>query len=356
MMRLNKKNIQSFFTKELLHWHFEENDRDFPWVGEKDPYKIWISEIMLQQTRAEQALPYYQRFMHSYPSLEKLAKAPLEEVLLAWEGLGYYSRCRNLHFTAQHIFYELKGEFPKTYEDLLKLKGVGPYTAAAIASFAFEEAKAVVDGNVYRVLARFFALDWDTSQGKMQKAFRGLADELIDKVYPAIYNQAIMDLGAVICKPKQPLCEECYLKSKCEAYQKDLIDVLPVKTKKIKIKKRYLNFFLLEFEDKIYIEQRKGKDIWQSLHQLYLIESKKSLSKDIEELLPNDWHYKWSRKIDFKYKQQLTHQEINSQFVIIELENMPKELENGLWVSKENLENFAFPKTIISFFQEKYYF
>ncbi len=266
----NKK----FFFEILIKWNRNENKREMPWKGEKDPYKIWISEIILQQTRVQQGLAYYNRFIKTWPNVKSLAKADEQKVYKLWEGLGYYSRCRNLIATAKYINNELGGRFPEKYENILSLKGVGDYTAAAIASFAFNLPYAVVDGNVFRVLSRFFGIEIpvDTTEGK--KLFKALANELIDKKNPAEYNQAIMDFGAIVCKPLLPLCSECPLQKKCIAFQKKLVNVLPLKQKSINTRQRFFNYLQVEHKNKIYVNQRTGKDIWQNLHEFILIESK----------------------------------------------------------------------------------
>ncbi len=348
-MKQNNKSKSDVFTKTLLNWHHHSNDRSFAWIGETDPYKIWISEIMLQQTRAAQGEPYYLRFMEQYPSVQSLAEAPLEEVLLLWEGLGYYSRCRNLHYSAQYIVNEKEGVFPKEYEEILKLKGVGPYTAAAISSFAYKLPFAVVDGNVYRVLSRYFGLDWDLSLGKTQKRFFVLANELIDKSQPDIYNQAIMDFGATVCAPKKPSCETCPFASKCIAFQGDIVQLLPVKSKKVKVTKRYFHFYILKYDELYFIEQRSESDIWKGLFQFYLIETPTAENENIHKLLPEDWAFESVVALS-SGKQKLTHQEIFSEFYMIELKDLPQGL-NGQWVAWDRLNEFAFPKTMVSFLE-----
>lgn len=352
-MEQDNKSKSNLFTQVLLNWHNEYNDRSYAWVGETDPYKIWVSEIMLQQTRADQGEPYYLRFMEKYPDVESLAEAPLDDVLLMWEGLGYYSRCRNLHYSAQYIVREKEGVFPKEYEEILQLKGVGPYTAAAIASFAYKLPYAVVDGNVYRVLSRYFGLDWDLSLGKTQKKFFEFANELIDESQPDIYNQAIMDFGATVCTPRKPMCETCPLALNCVAFLGDIVHLLPIKSKKVKVTKRYLNFFVLRFQDLYFIEQRNENDIWKGLFQFYLIETKSLQKENIKQLIPDHWMYENISYLK-TIKQKLTHQEINSMFSIIELRKIPQELlEKGQWVLWESLNEFAYPKTIVSFLEEE---
>ena len=274
---------KKYFTKQLMHWHQTDNERTLPWKEEKDPYKIWLSEILLQQTRAQQGLPYYIKFIQSFPTIKKMAAAKDEDVFRLWQGLGYYNRCRNMLATARYIANELGGKFPCTYDDIIKLKGIGPYTAAAIASFAFGAPNAVVDGNVYRVLSRFWGIEepYDTLNGK--KIFQSLAQELFFSKDSAAYNQAIMDLGATVCKPQIPACAVCPLQKNCFAFSQDLISSLPVRSKKLKVRKRYFHYLLLRANDKIWIHQRSEKDIWQSLHEPYLIEHDAALGQ--KELL-----------------------------------------------------------------------
>ncbi|MEO6833994.1 MAG: A/G-specific adenine glycosylase, partial [Chitinophagaceae bacterium] len=236
-----------------------------PWKGENAPYKIWLSEIILQQTRAEQGIPYYLRFVEHYPTIIELAHAPDDEVFRLWQGLGYYARCRNMLFTARKIANDFGGKFPDNYQEIRELKGVGNYTAAAIASFAFGLPYAVLDGNVYRVLSRYFGIETaiDSTEGKA--IFQPLADDVLDKKNPAAFNQAIMDLGAIICLPKHPECSACPVSSACIAKENDLIKLLPVKSKKVKVQERYFNFLLLQFEDKFWLHRREEKGIWKGL-------------------------------------------------------------------------------------------
>jgi A/G-specific adenine glycosylase len=234
----NKK----FFFEILIKWNRNQNKREMPWKGEKNPYRIWISEIILQQTRVQQGLAYYDRFIKAWPDVKSLAKATERELYKLWEGLGYYSRCRNLIDSAKYINDELGARFPEKYEDILSLKGIGDYTAAAIASFAFNQPYAVVDGNVFRILARFFGIQTpvDTTEGK--KLFKRLANELIDKKNPGEYNQSIMDFGAIVCKPVFPKCNECPLQKNCIAYQNKLVSILPLKEKNIKSRPCFFNY------------------------------------------------------------------------------------------------------------------
>ena len=348
---------KKYFTHTLLQWNKKTNNRPMPWKGEKDPYKIWISEIILQQTRVEQGWAYYNRFIKAFPTVQHLAKAPETEVFKLWEGLGYYSRCKNLIATAQFIIRQHKGIFPDKYEEILQLKGVGPYTAAAIASFAYNLPYAVVDGNVFRVLSRFFAntTPVDSSNGK--KIFTILANELLYKKMPGIYNQALMDFGAVICKPKLPLCNDCPLKNKCGALLNNLVQVLPIKSKKIIQKTRWLYYFILEHNKKVFVRKRCAKDIWENLYEFLLVEragvtETASLIKLLGEekiLLKNEFTL---QTISALYRQKLTHQTIHGQFIHIQLKKLMS-LRGYKPVSAKGLTNLPFPKLITAYLKDK---
>lgn len=342
---------QKFFTTQLLKWA-KTIDRPMPWKGEKNPYFIWLSEIILQQTRVEQGMPYFLRFQEKYPTVKDLADAPEDDVMKLWEGLGYYSRARNLHFTAKLIANELDGKFPDTYEEIIKLKGVGEYTAAAIASFAYELPHAVLDGNVYRVLSRFFGIDTpiDTTEGK--KAFRKLADELLNKKKPAAYNQAIMDFGATQCTPKLPNCGRCVLKKNCQALQQKRVTELPIKSKKIKKQTRYFNYLVLNFEGQVWLKKRTEKDIWQNLYEFPLVETEALADKDI--LLENETWQEIIGDNDFKvkhisapFRQTLSHRYIIATFFEMESDYSFFIKKSGyIKVERKNLGKFAFPKII----------
>jgi A/G-specific adenine glycosylase len=322
-----------------------------PWKGEKDPYKIWLSEIILQQTRVEQGTSYYERFISTYPRLTDLAKANDSEVFKLWEGLGYYTRCRNLLATARHISTQLRGQFPSTYEGILALKGVGPYTAAAISSFAFNLPHAVMDGNVYRVLARVFGvfIPSDTTEGK--KFFSQLAASLLDKKKPGLYNQAIMDFGATVCKPMLPLCESCVFRTECYAFRHNQIAELPLKSKKIAIKKRWLYYLLIRYKKKVAVRERTGKDIWQHLFEFPLVELRKdtAATQVLKMAEGNQWLAAGAyevRSVSPAQKQQLTHQLIAGQFIAVDVFQKPKLDANFKWVSKSEMKKIAFPKFI----------
>jgi len=339
-----------FFTETLLNWNKDQNDREMPWKGIKNPYHIWLSEIILQQTRVEQGLPYYKKFIKHYPTVEDLANAPEDEVMKLWEGLGYYSRARNLHFAAKSIVKERDGVFPDTYEEIIKLKGVGTYTAAAVASFAFDLPYAVVDGNVYRVLSRFFGIEKaiDSTEGK--KEFAQLAQELIDEEKAAQYNQAIMDFGAKHCTPAKPMCMFCKFQSACTAFLEGKTSILPKKSKKITKKQRFFYYLVLKKDKSLYLTKRIEKGIWQNLYDFPLIEVKNSINE--KELTENiDKHLKHSyfsiKNISQEYHQILTHQKIQLVFVEIELKkNKKDDTLNWKKVSIKELSNYAFPRAI----------
>lgn len=322
-----------------------------PWKGEKDPYKIWLSEIILQQTRVEQGLDYYHRFIEKFPDIHRLAKAKDSLVFKLWEGLGYYTRCRNLLVAARYISNELGGSFPSTYEEIRGLKGVGPYTAAAISSFAFNLPHAVVDGNVFRVLSRVFGIDKPIDYSEGKKYFTQLAEELLDKKQPGKHNQAIMDFGAVVCKPASPLCSACVFQKKCVAFLENKVEMLPVKEKKIRIKKRWFYYLVVEYNDEIAIQQRTGKDIWNQLYEFPMIE--KSGEETIETILKEAEKIGWLPKSKYEviatsslYKQQLSHQLIAGQFIRVGLRKKPLTNDNRLWIKVNQLKKFAFPRLI----------
>lgn len=342
------------FSNYLKTWYLQ-NKRELPWRKTKDPFKIWLSEIILQQTRVDQGLAYFLRFMEAYPRVENLASADEEEVLKLWQGLGYYSRARNLHHSAQYIMNECNGEFPATYGEIIKLKGVGDYTASAIASICYNEPTAVVDGNVYRVLGRYFGVKTATNSTKGIKEFKALAQEVLLKDDPGTFNQAIMEYGARKCVPQNPDCETCGLKDSCYAYLKGEVKSLPFKEKKLKIRKRYFNYLVIQTKENYTQLEKREKGIWTGLYQFPLIETQKEIS--IEELSEHsDFQYRFentSTKIrefsttDRPHK--LSHQHIFAKFWLVELEDLPK--ANISWSRV-----FAFPVPVLidNFLQEYY--
>jgi len=268
----------SHFSNILIAWYLH-NKRSLPWRETKDPYHIWLSEIMLQQTRVAQGLPYYEKFVSAFPTVHNLADASEDTVLKLWQGLGYYSRARNLHATAKYISNDLNGVFPNTFEELLKLKGVGDYTASAIGSICFNLPTAVVDGNVYRVLSRFFNINTPINSSEGIKTFKKLAQELLDTSNPGEFNQAIMEFGARQCAPQSPDCPNCVFNDKCLAFQTKKVKELPVKIRKTTVKKKYFNYLVFISDDqKTILQQRLEKGIWQQLYEFPLIEADKLIS------------------------------------------------------------------------------
>lgn len=327
-----------------------------PWKDEKDPYKIWLSEIILQQTRVEQGWDYYNRFVKAFPTVEQLAKAPETKVFKLWEGLGYYTRCKNLMATAKIITSTYKGKFPDQYQDILALKGIGPYTAAAIASFAFGQPFAVVDGNVFRVLSRYFGITQPVDSNEGKKLFMSLANELLDKIQPGIYNQALMDFGAVVCKPKQPLCTLCPLKSNCRAYLNGIVNELPVKEKTIIKKSRWFYYLVAANNGKVYVRKRGAKDIWENLYEFILAETSSAISnRQLNNLAPFKKILGKSKfeviMISRDYRQQLTHQTIYGQFISIIVKKGLR-IPGYDEVSLKQLKKLPFPKLITAYLGE----
>jgi len=339
------------FTRLLLRWNREKNKRQMPWKGEKDPYKIWLSEIILQQTRVEQGIEYYHRFVQKFPGITQLARANDKLIFKLWEGLGYYSRCRNLISTARLISQDLDGRFPTTFNELRQLRGVGPYTAAAISSFAFNLPHAVIDGNVSRVLARVFGVKKPVDSTEGKKIIAALAGELLDKNYPGVYNQAIMDFGAIVCKPLAPLCSNCVFKKICLAFRNDLVKELPLKSKRIIIKERWFYYLVLSEENRVIIQQRNAKDIWNQLYEFPMIERDEVIK--IEDILQEAAELGWLKNKKYEvidispaYKQRLSHQLINARFIQIKLKGKANLNKGQLLLTTTQLSKFPFPRLI----------
>ncbi len=337
------------FSNTVIYWYLQ-NQRELPWRNTKNPYFIWLSEIILQQTRVAQGLSYYLKFKERFPTVFDLAKADEQTVLKLWQGLGYYSRARNLHFSAKHIVDKLDGKFPSTYKELLALKGVGDYTASAIASICYNEKTAVVDGNVYRVLARYFGVKTPINSSGGIKEFKLLAQTLIDKQQPGVFNQAIMDFGALHCKPQNPLCGTCPFSDSCIALKEKTIKELPVKEQKIKIKHRYFNFLvLITNDDKTILIQRKGKGIWQGLYQFPLIETDKKIDEKtlIHSLEFTKLFTEETTVLLFNQKEivhKLSHQHLHTQFFIVKTHQQQE--ANIFW---NEVEEYPVPVLIANF-------
>ena len=341
------------FSNLLIKWYLQ-NKRDLPWRNTTNPYPIWLSEIMLQQTRVAQGMPYFLSFTTAFPTVFDLAEADEEQVLKLWQGLGYYSRARNLHKTAQHIAQELSGVFPDNYNDLLKLKGVGEYTAAAIASFSYNEAVPVVDGNVFRVLSRYFDMDTDIAQASAKKEFAALAFELMPKDNPATFNQAIMEFGAMQCVPKSPNCGICVFNESCAALQKNKVDQLPVKSKKLKVSNRYFNYLVLEDETgNTIIQKRTDKGIWHNLYEFPLIETEKEEDFDcVSEAVQGNYFKDNTVESMLEYNEKsiihkLSHQHLHIKFWNVKVKGT---IENG--IDRETLRTFPFPIVIHNFIEK----
>jgi len=341
------------FANSLTQWYLE-NKRELPWRNTQNPYFIWLSEIMLQQTRVAQGMPYFYSFTNAFPTVFDLANASEEQVLKLWQGLGYYSRARNLHKTAQYVAFELDGKFPDNYTALLKLKGVGSYTAAAIASFSYGESVPVVDGNVFRVLSRYFDIETDILSNSAKKEFTDLAHELISKNNPALFNQAIMEFGALQCIPKNPNCEVCPLNHGCVALQKKKVDLLPVKSKKAKVKNRYFNYIVfLDDNQNTIIQKRSDKGIWHNLYEFPLIETEQEVGFEylVKQMQQQDFVGNTIVSVEETRTEsqihKLTHQHLYIRFWKVQVAGS---LLNAIDYSK--LLTFPFPIVIFNFIEK----
>ncbi len=352
--------MQKYFTQKLFRW-YSSNKRNLPWLGSNNPYLVWLSEVILQQTRVEQGLDYFLKFKKKYPTVKKLANANADEVMKMWEGLGYYSRARNMHSTAKVVDNELNGVFPDNYNDLLKLKGVGKYTAHAILAYAFKQPFAVVDGNVLRILARFYGMHEpvDTPNGKA--IIQAKADSLLDKTAPDLFNQAMMDFGSLVCKPKNPDCPNCPVNGRCIAFKEEQQANYPIKSKKVKQQTRYFHFLVITDTRSVILVQRTEKDIWKNLFQFPLIITEKSA--ELPEIISTPGFHALNLKNQIRiveshiYKQQLTHQKLFCKFYIFELDNLKNTgVPNALTVGFSQLKKYAFPGVIRDFLKNNDYF
>jgi len=342
------------FSNILILWYLK-NKRELPWRKTKDPYFIWLSEIILQQTKISQGTSYYIKFSKKYTTISSLAQANEEQVLLLWQGLGYYSRARNLHATAKHITNNLNGVFPDKYNDLIKLKGIGDYTASAISSICFNKPHATVDGNVYRVLSRYFGIETPINSSKGIKEFKSLAQSLIDPKKPGTYNQALMEFGALTCKPKKPECENCPLNDSCFALQRQKINSLPIKINKVKKRDRYFNYLIINNKNKYTLMvKRIGNDIWKNLFEFPLFESNQEIgTKEIIQSakfleLINSKKYTITKFNSTPIVHKLSHQNLYTDFWIIDIDEHLK--NTVLW---ESITSYAKP-ILIQNFVDKY--
>ncbi|NYJ26130.1 A/G-specific adenine glycosylase [Allomuricauda sp. ARW1Y1] len=337
------------FAPKILNW-YREHQRDLPWRQTRDPYRVWLSEIILQQTRVTQGMPYYLNFVETFPTVYDLAEAPEEQVLKLWQGLGYYSRARNLHTTAKMVVTEFDGQFPHTYEELKTLKGVGDYTASAIASFCFDVPEPVVDGNVYRVLSRYFGVDLPINSTEGITYFKELAREVMDAENIRDYNQGIMEFGAIQCAPKKPYCLLCPLQESCVALKENKVDILPIKLNKTKVRNRYFNYLVwLDGNGNTVLEQRKGKGIWQNLYQFPLLETDGPLEDgEIEEKMKVNQTPLEIETLSLYNNEpiihKLSHQHLHTQFWILKTSHI---LEEGIpW---KKIDDFPVPVLIADF-------
>ncbi len=338
------------FNSLILIW-FDKNKRNLPWRTHSDPYKIWLSEIILQQTRVAQGINYYLKFTETYPTIQDLAAASEQDILRLWQGLGYYSRARNLHATAKFIVENQQGKFPDNYKEFLKLKGIGPYTAAAIASIAFNEAVSAVDGNVFRVFSRYFNIHLDISQLKTRNYFFQLGNEIIDPQRPGDFNQAVMELGATVCLPQNPKCEICPVNESCEALAQKTIAQLPVKTKKIKVRQRYLHFMEISDGKNYLMTKREEKDVWKNLFTFPLIELTEN--EVVPEMISSEINFEKT----FEEIHILTHQKLNITFWKTkakeeELQNFSEKLNAEIY-SLAELDNLPLPRPMEKYLNEK---
>nr|WP_298996712.1 A/G-specific adenine glycosylase [uncultured Allomuricauda sp.] len=337
------------FSQKVLNW-YDQHKRELPWRSTRDPYKIWLSEIILQQTRVVQGTPYYFKFIEAFPTVQDLAAAPEEKVLKLWQGLGYYSRARNLHATAKMVVEEYGGKFPNSYKELKQLKGVGDYTASAIASICFDIPEPVVDGNVYRVLSRYFGVELPINSTKGAKYFKELAREVMDVDNIRDYNQGIMEFGAIQCAPKKPYCLLCPLNDGCVALKENKVQSLPVKVGKTKLKHRFFNYLVvIDPNQNTLIEQRKGKGIWQNLYQFPLLETESALNQGavVKEFGQKTYGKNLETLELFNEEpivHKLSHQHLHTHFWILKLS---KEVEEG--ISWDEISSFAVPVLIADF-------
>ena len=344
------------FARELIAW-YQANGRDLPWRATQDPYIIWLSEVILQQTRVEQGMPYFYRFVEEYPTVKAFAEAPEDAILRLWQGLGYYSRARNMHKAAKLVMTEFAGVFPTRYADLIRLPGIGEYTAAAIASFSSNEPKAVVDGNVYRVLSRYFGVEEAINGTFGKKVFATLAQELLDKENPSLYNQAIMDFGAIQCKPKAPLCGSCIFQLDCQAYLQDKVALLPLKNKAKASRNRYFHYFIVKQADQVMMTQRGAGDVWNGLYEFPMLETAESIAE--EQLFEQEFFKAYFEETALLQpvgpivKQVLSHQNIYARFYMLDdTAKMKNKKSEWNYFLLEKLDSLAKHKLIFSFLEE----
>lgn len=338
------------FRKKFLLWYYS-NRRELPWRFNINPYNVWIAEIIFQQTRINQGIGYFERFIERFPNIENLAQSSEDEVLKMWQGLGYYSRARNLYASAKIIYSEYNGIFPSTYNEIIKLKGIGDYTAAAIASVAFNEPVPAIDGNVFRVLSRLFAVDLPVDSTEGKKQIKEIAATLIDKEHPGDFNQAVIEFGALQCTPRNPTCSDCPFNKECLAFKTQSVELFPVKSKKTKMTVRYFNYFVIDQGETIQFNKRKGKDIWKNLYDFPMIETRERISPE-EFMTSTEWNVFFNYdnvtivNISEEITHQLTHQKIIARFYFIEADKFKKIDSSCIAVDKKDIFALPVPKII----------
>lgn len=348
-----------YFSEKIVKW-YQMHRRELPWRDTKDPYKIWLSEILLQQTRVAQGLPYYRQFIVKYPTVERLASAPVRDVLRLWQGLGYYTRARNLHKCARVIRQKYAGQFPRHFEELRSLPGIGDYTAAAVASIAFGEPVAVVDGNVFRLLSRVFGVDIEINSPQGKRAFAHLANQLIMRKAPDLHNQAVMEFGALVCTPKNPACTACIFKQGCFAYKNNMQSDLPVKIKARASRRRYFYYFVMQHDRSLMMQRREHKDIWMGLFDFHLVE--KSRPRKAEKIIEEKSSSKLIRyaeeiRISRLYKHVLTHQTIFTRFIVVKtLKRIATPARNQGFYTFKQVERLPKPVLVDRFLADRYLF
>lgn len=359
MDQKSQKPSKSTFHQKLFSW-YDANKRDLPFRETPvNPYNIWVSEIILQQTKLEQGLPYYLKFIKKYPDLQALSTANEQDILLLWQGLGYYSRARNMHFTARHINEKLHGDFPNNYREILKLKGIGPYTAAAISSIVFSEPVIALDGNGYRFLSRYFGVEESIDGTRGRNIIREKGQKLMPKLQPGNFNQAIIEIGALLCKPKNPSCPQCPVNKSCIANKHNLTDILPVRRKKSKAKVKYLYYFIIKNKkEQIIMRKRTGVGIWKNMYEFPLLESEKKIAlKDVPQ---SNFYLGLFRKtqpiiraISNEHKHILSHQILKTRFIEIDVNKHAYSEKEYLKVNLSDIEEYPVPRLIHKFFQQK---
>ncbi len=344
------------FGSAIIRW-YHANKRDLPWRNSNNPYFIWLSEIILQQTRVEQGLAYYERFVNKYPTIEKLAAAKEDDVLKLWQGLGYYSRARNLHHTAKEIVKKYNRKFPDDQKQLLALKGIGDYTAGAILSFAFHKKFPVVDGNVFRLLSRYFGIDTPIDSPKAKKEFFQLAGELMEHHAPSDFNQGIMEFGSKQCKPQNPDCQSCPLNGSCTAFAEKKVNQLPVKGKKADVRNRYFNYLVIHQNGKTLLNKRSGSDIWKNLYDFPLIETTRKITEK-KIMSDPEWKKIFGKSnititsVSREHKHLLSHQTIYAKFYSVNLKKKLSSKNGFLEVAEKDLKKYAVPKLIENFLKK----